>query len=290
MKKLLALLFALILGLSLAACGGTEEKPVEGEEAGTTTEGEGTEASTEGITIKVAATPAPHAEILEVAKEILAEDGITLEIVVFTDYVQPNDATESGNVDANYFQHITYLEKENAERGMSLVSVAPLHYEPFGLYPGKTATIADLPDGAKIAVPSDDTNCARALLLLEAEGLFTLEEGIGMAATKYDIAENPKNIEIVDMEAASLTGALASVEMAVINGNYAIDAGLVVAEDAVAVEASDSDAAELYANVLVVKEGSEDSAGILALIEALQSDRVREYIETTYEGAVVPLF
>ena len=283
MKKLLALLFALILGLSLAACGGTEEKPVEDDAAGT-------EASAEGITIKVAATPAPHAEILEVAKEILAEDGITLEIVVFTDYVQPNDATESGNVDANYFQHITYLEKENAERGMNLVSVAPLHYEPFGLYPGKTATIEDLPDGAKIAVPSDNTNGARALLLLEAEGLFTLEEGIGMAATKYDIAENPKNIEIVDMEAASLVGALASVDMAVINGNYAIDAGLVVAEDAVAVEASDSDAAELYANVLVVKEGNENSAGILALIEALQSDRVREYIETTYEGAVVPLF
>lgn len=278
MKKFLALVFSLTLCLSLlTACGNKEaEEPSTG--------------GAEGTTIKVAATPAPHAQILEVAKEILAEEGITLEIVEFTDYVQPNMATESGDVVANYFQHIAYLDSFNADNGTHLVNVAEIHYEPYGLYPGKTATIDELSDGAQIAVPNDPSNEARALLLLEAEGLIKLQEGVGLKATKLDIVENSLNLDIVEMEAAQLPGALSSVDMAVINGNYAIEAGLSVANDAVATEKADSEAAALYANILVVKEGSENNEAVQALIAALKSDKVRDFINENYDGAVVPLF
>lgn len=285
MKKFLALTLSLLGCLFfLTACGGgttPAEDPAEGDPV------EGGDAATQ--TIRVAATPAPHAEILEIAKPILAEQGITLEIVTFTDYVQPNEATEDGSVEANYFQHITYLQSENEARGMHLTSVGAIHYEPFGLYPGKTATIEELPEGATIAVPNDGTNEARALLLLEAQGIIKLEEGIGLEATKLHIAENPKNVDIVEMEAASIPGALDSVDMAVINGNYAIGAGLSVANDTVAVEDAQSEAAELYANVLVVKEGSESNPAILALLDVLKSEAVQTYINETYDGAVVPV-
>ena len=267
MKKIIALLLTVLLVASLAACG----------------------AKTDDKTITVGATPAPHCEILEVAKELMAAEGYTLEIKEFNDYIIPNDSVEEGELDANYFQHITYMNNFNVEHGTHLVSVAGIHYEPFGLYAGQTASLEELADGASIAVPNDATNEARALLLLEQEGLIVLTEGVGLAATKADIAENPLNLDIVEMEAAQLTATLQDVDMAVINGNYAIDAGLNVAE-ALAVEAADGTAAEAYVNILTVKEGNEENEAVQALVKALQSDEVRTFIEDTYAGAVVPLF
>ena len=267
MKKIIALVLALTLALSLTACGG----------------------SSDDKTIKVGASPAPHAEILEVAKDILAEEGYTLEIVEFDDYIIPNTSLEDGELDANYFQHITYMNNFNVENGTHLVSAAGIHYEPFGLYAGKTASIEELPDGAKIAVPNDATNEARALLLLEQVGLISLKEGVGIDATKSDIVENPKSIEIVETKAELVSTTLQDVDMAVINGNYAIDAGLKIA-DALAVEAADGTAAEAYVNVVAVKEGNENSEKIQALVKALESEEVKAFIEETYNGAVVPLF
>ena len=265
-KNIVSLVLAIALTLALAACGGGDSK-----------------------TIKVGATPAPHAEILEVVEDILAQDGYTLEIVEYDDYVTPNTSLEDGSLDANYFQHITYMNEFNAEHGTHLVSAAGIHYEPFGLYAGKTASLAELADGAQIAVPNDGTNEARALLLLEQEGLIKLKEGVGLSATASDIAENPHNYKIVELEARLLTTTLQDVDVAVINGNYAIDAGLKVS-DAIAVEAAGGAAAEAYVNVLAVKEGKEDSAGIQALVKALQSEEVRSFIADTYDGAVVALF
>ncbi len=268
MKKVFTVLLAVLLVVAcLTACGKKDDK-----------------------TIKVAASPTPHAEILEVAKELLAEEGYTLEIIEYTDYIIPNEVTEDGEVLANYFQHQPYLDDFNAEHGTHLVSVAAIHYEPFGLYPGKTASIADLADGAQIAVPNDGTNEGRALMLLEAQGLITLADGVGLTATKLDIVDNPKNLDIVEMEAAQLPRTLDSVDMAVINGNYAIEAGLKVATDAIATEDANSEAAETYANVLVVHEDNKDNEGIQALVKALMSEEVRAFIDATYEGAVVAKF
>lgn len=269
MKKIIALALCLVLALSLVACGSS--------------------ASAEDKTIKVGATAAPHAEVLEVIKDMLAEDGWTLEIVEFTDYVLPNTALSEGELDANYFQHITYMNNFNEEYGIKMVSAAGIHYEPFGLYAGKTASVGELQEGAQIAVPNDATNEARALLLLEQEGLITLAEGVGINATKADIVENPLNLEIYEANAELLTSILQDVDMAVINGNYAIDAGLKIA-DALATEATDGTAAEAYVNVVAVMEGNENSAKIQALVKALQSDTVKAYMEETYAGAVVPLF
>ena len=259
MKKLIAILLAVLMVASLAACGSKADDK----------------------TITVGATPAPHAEILEVAKELMAADGYTLEIKEFNDYIIPNDSVEEGELDANYFQHITYMNNFNEENGTHLVSAAGIHYEPMGLYAGKCDSIENLPDGAKIAVPNDATNEARALLLLEQVGLITLKDGAGIDATKADIVENPKNIEIYETKAELVSATLADVDLAVINGNYAIDAGLKIAE-ALAVEA--------YVNVLAVKEGNENAAKIQALVKALQSEEVKTFIEETYDGAVVPLF
>lgn len=241
-------------------------------------------------TIKVGASVTPHAEILEVAKEILAEEGYTLEIVEYNDYVIPNTATESGELLANYFQHQPYLTDFNAENNTHLVSVASIHYEPFGIYPGKTKAIEDLADGATIAVPNDGTNEARALMLLEAQGLIELKEDAGFTATVLDIASNPKNLEIKELEAAQLARVLADVDLAVINGNYAIEAGMNAATDALATEDKDSEAAQTYANIVAVKEGNESHEGIQALINALKSEKVKTFINDTYEGAVIPLF
>ena len=240
--------------------------------------------------ISVGATPAPHAEILEICKEILAEQDIDLEIVVFNDYVIPNTSVENGQLDANYFQHVLYLNDFNTQNETHLAIVDKIHYEPFGIYAGKTASLEELKEGAEIAVPNDASNEARALLLLEQEGLIKLTEGVGLAATKLDIVENPLNLEIIEIEAAQLPRSLGSVDCAVINGNYAIDAGL-KASDALAVEDGESEVIQQnYANILVCKEGNETNEALLALAEAMKSEQVKAFIEETYEGAVVPLF
>ena len=297
MKKLVSLLLtgALSFGL-LAGCGGGNSGSANTPAGNSETPAGNSEtpaventASLEGTTIKVGATPAPHAEILEVAKEILAEQGITLEIVEFNDYIQPNLAVESGELDANYFQHITYMNEFNVSDGTHLVSAAEIHYEPFGLYAGKTASIDELADGAQIAVPNDTTNEGRALLLLQDQGLITLSEDAGLEATKDDIVDNPHNYEIVELEAKLLPTTLQDVDVAVINGNYAIDAGLSVS-DALAVESADSQAAQAYVNVLAVKSGRENDPAIQALAQALCSPEVKEYIDANYGGAVVAVF
>ena len=295
MKKLLSTVLAGALALSLAACGSTASSSAAASSEAASSEAVSSEAAAEtndlaGTTIKVAASPVPHAEILGVAKDILAEQGITLEIIEYTDYVQPNLVTESGEVDANYFQHTPYLDSFNEENGTHLVSVGAIHYEPFGLFAGKTATLDELADGAKIAVPNDTTNEARALQLLAAQGIITLKEGAGLTATKNDIAENPHNVDIVEMEAAQLPRTLADVDFAVINGNYAAEAGLNAATDALAVEDASSEAAQTFANILVVKEGNEANPAIQALLAALQSEQVKNFIDETYSGAVVAIF
>jgi D-methionine transport system substrate-binding protein len=265
MKKIIALVLSLVLALSLVACGGKDDK-----------------------TIKVGATPAPHAEILEIIKDTLAAEGWTLEIVEFDDYVLPNTALEEGQLDANYFQHVLYMNNFNEENGTHLVNAAGIHYEPFGIYAGKCASLSALPDGAKIGVPNDATNEARALLLLEQEGLIKLKDGAGINATKEDIIENPHNYEIYEAKAELLTTLLSDVDIAVINGNYAIGAGLKVSE-ALAIESAEGTATEYYQNVIAVKEGNEKSEKILALINALKSEAVKKYIADNYGGAVVSL-
>ena len=253
--------------------------------------GSGSNSGSDDKTITVAASPTPHAEILTNAvADQLKEQGYTLEVKEFTDYVQPNTVTEEGEVDANYFQHQPYLDSFNEEKGTHLVSVEPIHFEPFGLYAGKTASLDALADGATVAVPNDTTNEARALLLLQQEGLIKLADGAGITATAKDIIENPKNLQIKELEAANIPNALKDVDIACINGNYAQAAGLSVEKDALAVEATDSLAAETYANVLVVKDGNQNSEKIQALAKALKSDAVRDFINKTYEGAVVPVF
>ena len=290
-RKLTALLLSASMAVGLlAGCGGTPGT-ADTPAANTDTPAAPTQTgSLEGTTLKVGASPAPHAEILAVVKELLAEEGINLEIVEFTDYIQPNTVTEEGEVDANYFQHQPYLDSFNEEKGTHLVSVEAIHFEPFGLYAGKTASLDALADGATVAVPNDTTNEARALLLLQQEGLIKLADGAGITATAKDIVENPKNLQIKELEAANIPNALKDVDIACINGNYAQAAGLSVEKDALAVEATDSLAAETYANVLVVKDGNQDSEKIQALAKALKSDAVRDFINKTYEGAVVPVF
>lgn len=246
-------------------------------------------ATTDNEVIVVGASPTPHAEILNAVKDELAKEGYTLEVQEYTDYVIPNEALSNGDLDANFFQHYPYLEDYNAENGTDLVSIGTIHYEPFGIYAGKTETLEELADGATIAVPNDTTNEARALLLLQDNGLITLKDGVGLNATVNDIVENPKNLKIQELEAAQLARSLQDVDLAVINGNYAIDAGLKV-NDALAVESEDSDAAQTYANVIAVRSGTENDAKIQALLKALQSDTVTEFITENYDGAVVPLF
>lgn len=277
MKKIVsvALVAALSVGL-LAGCGGNKKAEQN--------------ADTEDKVITVAASPSPHAEILAVAGEVLAEEGYELKVTEFTDYVQPNLVVENDEFDANYFQHQPYLTDFNAENETHLVSVAAIHYEPFGIYSTKHASLDEIADGAVISVPNDVTNEARALQLLQAQGIITLKEGAGLTATKEDIVENPYNVVIQEIEAAGLPATLDSADFSVINGNYAIPAGLNVAKDALACEDAASEAAQTFANILVVKEGNESAEKIQALINAMQSDKVKSFIEETYEGAVVPIF
>ena len=302
MKKNIGVIAAAFSAAALSACGGskpaettaaeTKAEAAETTAAESSAEAESSEAEAKTDDLKeltVGASPAPHAEILEAAREELAKKGYDLKIVEYTDYVQPNLALDAGDLDANYFQHLPYLEQFNEERGTKLVSAGKIHYEPFGIYAGKTASLDELTDGAKVAVPNDATNEARALLLLEAQGLLKLKDGAGLKATKTDIVENPKNLDILEVEAAQVPRSLPDVDIAVINGNYAIEAGLEVS-DALAVEASDSEAATTYGNVVAVQEGKEEDEKTKALMEALTSDTVKEFMEQTYEGAVVPLF
>lgn len=277
MKKILTLILALTMAVGLCACGGGEEAPAE-------------DTAAETVTLKVAASPTPHAEILAQVVDVLAEQGIELVVTEYGDYVIPNTAVEEGAEDANFFQHTPYLEKFNEENGTHLVSVAPIHYEPMGIYPGMTATLEELPDGATIAVPNDATNEARALQLLAAQGLIELDEAAGLNATPNDITSNPKNLQFKEMEAAMLPQIVGEVDLAIINSNFALQGGLNPAEDSLASEDAASEAAQTFANIIVVKEGNEENAAVLALIEALQSDAVREFIETTYNGSVVAMF
>lgn len=309
MKKLTALLLTGVLAFGvLTGCGdkaeetaatqtteetestteaAAEETETEEASAEETTE-ESEAASGELTTITVAASATPHAELLEQVKPILAEQGYDLQVTVFDDYVQPNEVVESGEFDANYFQHIPYLESFNEEKGTHLVNAGGIHYEPFGIYPGTKASLDDIADGDSIAVPNDTTNEARALLLLQDNGIITLKEGVGLEATVNDIVENPHNVEIVELEAAQVARVVDETAYVVLNGNYALEAGYSVAKDALAYEKSDSEAAKTYVNVIAVKEGNENNEAIKALVDALKSDTIKTYINDTYDGAVIP--
>ena len=239
-------------------------------------------------TITVAASETPHSEILEQAKPILEKEGYDLEVTVFDDYVQPNEVVESGDFDANYFQHIPYLDRFNKEKGTHLVNAGGIHYEPFGIYPGTKDSLDDLEDGDTIAVPNDTTNEARALLLLQDNGIITLKDGVGLEATVNDIEENPNNVEIVELAAEQVARVADETAFIVLNGNYALQAGYSVAKDALAYEKSDSEAAKTYVNVIAVKEGNENSDKIKALVAALKSDEIKDFINEKYDGAVIP--
>ena len=239
-------------------------------------------------TIKIAASPIPHAEILEEAGKILAAEGWKLEVVVFEDYVQPNLVVESGDLDANYFQHIPYLESFNEENKTHLVNAGGIHYEPFGIYAGTRASLEELQEGDAIAIPNDTTNEARALLLLQDNGVIKLKEGAGLTATVLDIESNPLNLDIVELEAAQVSRVRQEVAAVVLNGNYALEAGLTAGRDAITYEASDSEAARTYVNVVAVKEGNENNEGIQALVKVLKSDEIKKFINDKYDGAVIP--
>ena len=297
MKKLTALLLTGALAVSaLTGCGSsssdkaadTTDKTEEATDAAEDTADTAKAADGELTTIKVAASATPHAEILEQAKPLLAEQGYDLEVTVFDDYVQPNLVVESGDFDANYFQHIPYLDSFNEEKGTHLVNAGGIHYEPFGIYPGTKKSLDELAEGDSIAVPNDTTNEARALLLLQANGIITLKDGAGLTATKTDIVENPKNVEIVELEAAQVARVVDETAFVVLNGNYALEAGYSVGKDALAYETSDSEAAKTYVNVIAVKEGNENSDAIKALVDTLKSDDIKNYINETYDGAVIP--
>ena len=239
-------------------------------------------------TITVAASETPHSEILEAAKPILEEEGYDLEVTVFDDYVQPNEVVESGDFDANYFQHIPYLESFNEEKGTHLVNAGGIHYEPFGIYPGTKSSLDDIADGDTIAVPNDTTNEARALLLLQDNGIIKLKDGAGLEATVNDIEENPYNVEIVELAAEQVARVAEETSYIVLNGNYALQAGYSVSKDALAYETSDSEAAKTYVNVIAVKEGNENSDKIKALVDVLKSDEIKDFINEKYDGAVIP--
>ncbi len=280
-KRILAFATAVVLltGSLLTGCGNQAQSGESNESSG---------GSSESTTIKVGASITPHSEILKQAKEILAKDGINLEVVEIEDVVTPNTGVVEGSLDANYFQHQPYLDDFNKENKTDLVSLGAIHYEPFAIYAGKTKSLDDLSDGATVAVPNNTTNEARALLLLEQEGIITLKEGAGISATVKDIEENKKNIQIKEIDPAQIARSLQDVDIAIMNGNYALEGGLHV-KDALAVESSEGVAAQTYANIVVTRKENENNEALKKLVEVLQSDTIRKYIEDTYEGAVVPL-
>ena len=270
-RKILAVVLALTLTVALTACSGSSDKDAK------------------GTTIKVGASITPHSEILEKVKPILADKGITLEIVKIEDSITPNTGVIEGSLDANYFQHVPYLEQFNKENGSDLISIGAVHYEPFGVYAGRTKNLADLPDGALIAVPNNVTNEARALLLLAQEGILKLRDGAGVTATVEDIVENPKNVQFKELAPEQLVASLPDVDVAVINGNYAIEGGLHVS-GALAVEANDGLAAQTYGNIVATTAKNKDNAALKTLVEVLQGKEVAQYIKDTYDGAVVALY
>ena len=293
-NKFISAIVSAALLFTLAGCSaqGTGTA-VAADEATTTSAAQeqesGTEAQQENVVLKVGANITPHAEILEQAKPILAEKGITLEIVRLEDSITPNTGVIEGSLDANYFQHVPYLDQFNKENGSTLVSVGAVHYEPFGIYAGKTTDLKDLPDGAIVAVPNNVTNEARALLLLDQEGIIKLKDDAGINATVADIVENPKNIQFKELAPEQLVAALPDVDVAVINGNYAIEGGLHVSQ-ALAVEANDGLAAQTYGNIIATSAEKADDPAIKTLVEVLQGPEISAYIQATYDGAVVPLF
>ncbi len=309
-KSISCVLAALLAAASLAGCGSSQSTPAAttaapaaettaaaaettAAAAETTAAGAETTAASGDITplatpvdIKIGATPSPHAEILEFAKDKLAAAGINVEVVVYNDYVQPNLAVDQGELQANYFQHQPYLDDFNAEKGTKVVSVGAIHYEPFGIYAGKSKDLSNVSDGAKIAVPNDTTNEARALLLLQDNGLIKLKDGVGLKATKQDIVENPHNLDILEVEAAQIPRSVDSVDFAAMNGNYAIDAGF-KPSDALVQEKADSEAAKTYANIIAVNEKDKDAEWAKKLVEVLSSEDVKNFITNKYEGGVI---
>ena len=291
MKKFLALALCAILCLGLlAGCGTESSEPTEAPAEGSETPAEGTP-SGELETITVGATAVPHAEILEAVRGELETLGYELKVEIFNDYILPNTSLDDGSLDANYFQHGPYLENFNAERGTDLVNAAAIHYEPMGIYPGSKSTLDELAEGDTIAIPNDGSNETRALLILQDLGYNTLTEGINASsvATVLDIVDNPMNLEILEMNAENIPHSLPDVAFGIINGNYALQAGL-TGNDALASEDAQSDAAQTYANIVACRSGDESSEKIQALITALTSETCREFIESTYDGAVVPIF
>lgn len=291
MKKIFAIALALALALSLAACGGAAASSASSAPASSAapaaTSASGVANAGNMVTLKVGASPAPHAEILEAAKPLLEKEGIELEIVEFDDYVLPNTALSEGDLDANYFQHQPYLDTFNAANGTDIVSAGAIHYEPLGVYPGKSKDLTAIADGAQIGIPNDGSNEARALYLLEAQGLIKVDHTAAYAATPLDVTDNPHNINFVEMDADKLPSAVQDLDFAVINGNYAISAGIngtvLVTEDA------NSDSAKTYANIVAVRAGDEDRPEIKALVEVLKSDEIKSFIEQKYQGSVVPV-
>lgn len=278
---------------SPVADGTTTEQgtsPSPATDSGTTDTDTTAEAGATGetVTLRIGAVPVPHAEILQFIQENLAADaGLNLEIVEFTDYVQPNIALNDGQIDANFFQHVPYMEDFGQQRGIDMVAVVPVHIEPLGIYSESVQSLEEVTDGAIVAIPNDAVNAGRALQLLQENNLLTLREGVGTNATVRDIEENPLNLEIRELEAAQLPRALPDVSLAVINGNYALEAGLTPSEDALALESGENNP---YANVLTVLSGNENNPGIQELGQLLNSDEVRQFIEERYEGSVIPAF
>lgn len=271
-KRSLAVLLAGVLALgAFTGCGNSQESK-----------------SADDNVITVAASATPHAEILEQAAPLLEEKGYTLEVTIFDDYILPNEVVESGEIDANYFQHIPYLDSFNEKNGTHIVNAGGIHYEPFGIYPGTKSALSEVAEGDVIAVPNDTTNEARALLLLQDNGLLTLADGVGLEATITDIVENPYNLQFQELAAEQVARVKDEVAFIVLNGNYALQAGFSVSKDAIAYETSESEAAQTYVNLIGVKEGNEDSEAIKALIEVLTSDEIKTYINETYDGSVIP--
>ena len=278
-KKLLSLALATILTAGLVAgCGSSASSSDQSS----------SQDNTQKKTITVAASQTPHSEILAEAAKILEKQGYELKVTVFDDYVQPNNVVESGEFDANYMEHVPYMEQFNKENGTHIVNAGGIHYEPFGIYPGTKKKLDDLAEGDTIAIPNDTTNEARALLLLQDNGLLTLKDGAGLTATINDIKENPKKLKFQELEAAQVAKVKDEVAFVVLNGNYALEAGYSVSKDSIAYEKADSEAAKTYVNIIGVKEGNENSDGIKALVKVLKSDDIKKFINDKYDGAVIP--